>query len=512
MTTYGIPAGSNITYGSPGFPQWVYPLAAAFNLQASTYPGHQESERAEAGFAPNPQHLNRGIDWAGSISDMQRFADYLLAQRSFMEQVIWENPDTGQHVGVAGGDDVTDTPYYADDYPNHRDHVHTRQSQPIPMPGTSQPIPPSNRPAFTEIPVWSNNNQSRDGTRIDLFAIHTQEGGDGDAEGLAHWLDANGVSYHYTVSTGQPTVTVCDVVDTDLASWSVLSANNRSINLCFAGSKVSWSRQQWLDNTAAIDVAAYLAVQDCRKYGIPVEVIAPPYTSGRAGITDHNYVTKVLGDGTHTDVGPNFPWDVFAASVAKYSGTAPAPVPSTPTLGGFLMALTDAEQREVLELLRQQASYRKPSRSPLRHVGEGVVDTVAGFELNTDAATHVLLVQALARLGDPDSTALLREVANLDPARYPDRAHDRLLAKAILNDVAGIGTVGSTPATGVTPGVTPVATVSAESAPPPVPSVPPATAVTAVATGTDGGLFGSIQALQKQLDGVSAAVKQITEG
>lgn len=523
MSSYGLPAGTSIFYGSRGFPRWVYDLGRAFNLQASTYPDHQESERAEAGFAPNPQRLNRGIDWTGSVADMQRFADYLLSVRSSLEQVIWQNPNTGQRVGVAGGDDVTHTPYYEQDYSGHTDHVHTRQAQPIPLPG---PVQVELRPAFTEVEAWIGNSSPRNGVHPDLFILHTQEGGDGDPKALAEWMGRNGVSYHYTVSTGRDQVMVCDVIDTDLASWSVLSANARSINLCFAGSKVSWSRQQWLDNTAAIEVAAYLAVQDCRKYNIPTTVIAPPYTSARAGITDHNYVTTVLHDGTHTDVGSNFPWDVFAAYVAKYAHPgAPTPVPTPtqpPAAGGFLMALSDAEQREMLELLRQQASYRKPSRSPLRHVGEGAVDTIAGFELNTDAATHVLLVQALARLGDPDSLNLLNEVASLDTSRYPDRAHDRQLATAILNDLAGEQSVGTAPPSGQTPGVIlappvipappPVLVAPAAPvpiAPAPVAALPPSVDVT---TGFAGGLLGEITSLTQKLRDVSATVTQIVEG
>ena len=69
--TYGLPTGTNIVYGQQqGFPEWVYELAQAFNLKASTYPGHQESERAEVGFAPNPKKQNRGIDWTGPVWDM----------------------------------------------------------------------------------------------------------------------------------------------------------------------------------------------------------------------------------------------------------------------------------------------------------------------------------------------------------------------------------------------------------------------------------------------------------
>ena len=355
--TYGLPTGTSIPYGGTGFPQWVYDLAKAFNVQASTYPGHQESQRAEAGFAPNLGRLNRGIDWAGSVPDMQRLAEYLLTQRKHLEQLIWQNPQTGQRIGVAGGDDVSATPYYQADYLGHRDHVHTRQSKPIPVPN-QVPQEESLRPDFNEYPMWSPNNQSRRGTKIDLFLLHTEESNAGTKDGadrLARWLGnpANKVSYHYTVSQDavDKGVTVVDVVDTDLASWSVLSANNRSINLCFAGSSVKWSVDEWMRNSKAIDAAAWLAVQDCKKYNIPFTVIAPPYNAGRAGISDHAYVTKVLKDGTHSDCGPNFPWPYFASKVAEYAhGTptpAPAPAPKPPSIA-------DLSDRQLLE-----AIYRK---------------------------------------------------------------------------------------------------------------------------------------------------------
>jgi N-acetyl-anhydromuramyl-L-alanine amidase AmpD len=176
--------------------------------------------------------------------------------------------------------------------------------------------------------MWSPNNSGRGGTKVDLFLLHTQEG-PGNADSLARFLQGNEVSYHYTISEADDHgVTVVDVVDTNSASWSVLSANPRSINLCFAGSRAAWSRAEWLQQSRAIDVAAYLAVQDCRKYGIAIKVLAPPYNSNPPGISDHKYVTQWLKDGTHTDVGPNFPWDVFAAAVTKYASGAPAPAPA----------------------------------------------------------------------------------------------------------------------------------------------------------------------------------------
>lgn len=238
---------------------------------------------------------------------------------------------------------------------------------------------PVDRPDFNEYPKWSPNSSPRNTANVDLFLLHTQEGGGGDdaADNLADYLGvaANQVSYHYTVSQASDGgVTVVDVVDTDDASWSVLSANPRSINLCFAGSKAAWSRADWLKQAKAIDVAAYLAVQDCKKYGIPTTVIAPPYTVSRAGISDHNYVTKILGDGTHTDVGPNFPWDVFTAAVSKYAGTSTnPPPPSTNTPTSSTKPLTD---RELLQQIWDQ--LRGPDGKGWPQLGgRTLVDAVA---------------------------------------------------------------------------------------------------------------------------------------
>ena len=187
---------------------------------------------------------------------------------------------------------------------------------------------PVSKPNFNEYWVSSPSFHARGGTKVDLFLLHTQEG-PGNADSLARFLanPANQVSYHYTVSQDprDKGVTVCDVVDTDFCSWSVLSANPRSINLCFAGSSASWTQDQWMAQSGAIDAAAYIAVQDCRKYGIPLKVITPPYSSPPPGISDHRYVTDFLGDGTHTDVGPGFPWPFFQQCVSKYSGGEAAP-------------------------------------------------------------------------------------------------------------------------------------------------------------------------------------------
>ncbi|OBF86950.1 hypothetical protein A5791_19840 [Mycobacterium sp. 852002-51163_SCH5372311] len=130
---YGLPVGTDIRQGKPGFPDWVYQLGRAFGLEPSTYAGHQERSGQ-----------NRGIDWwpAGKanmqgagytpeeIARLDAFAKW-LATNGLAEQVIWSNPQTGQNTGFPFNTD------YSGDYPGHRGHVHTRFGQSVLPPGAA---------------------------------------------------------------------------------------------------------------------------------------------------------------------------------------------------------------------------------------------------------------------------------------------------------------------------------------------------------------------------------------
>ncbi|WP_336793024.1 phage tail tape measure protein [Gordonia malaquae] len=144
---YGLPAGTNTGgYGSSGsvFPDWVHQLESKYGVKASTYPGHQESDRNEAGYAPNPNGLNRGIDWSGPLEKMQAFAEWLLSIAPTvpaLEQIIWQNPNTQAKIGWHGRTQ-DDGSYFASDYPGHQDHVHTRQSAEIGAAPAAAPAAP----------------------------------------------------------------------------------------------------------------------------------------------------------------------------------------------------------------------------------------------------------------------------------------------------------------------------------------------------------------------------------
>ncbi|WP_072690977.1 hypothetical protein [Rhodococcus marinonascens] len=178
----------------------------------------------------------------------------------------------------------------------------------------------------------SPNHSSRHGARIRLYVLHTQQGR-GDAYSLARYLQqpSSGVTYHYSCDN----FTNVDVVDTDRASWSVLDANPYTVNFCFAGSFAEMTRNEWSTKFGnAIQESARIFVQDGRKYGFDnlYTVDWDQIARGMSGATDHHGITKGLRIGSHTDVGQNFPWDVFAAWIAHYRGDSPpvvdVPVPN----------------------------------------------------------------------------------------------------------------------------------------------------------------------------------------
>ena len=203
---YGLPpTRSNISYGAPGFPEWVYALGREYNVKPSTYAGHQESDRNEAGYAPNPGHLNRGIDWSGSVADMHKFAEHLLSiapSSEALEQIIWQNPNTGQKIGWHGRT-KDDGSYFASDYGGHQDHVHTRQSAAFglakpPVPETTTTVPgyvtPTGLTPDGTSPDLSTTNTTGNKTRLksfkelgsDLGGILAE--GIGESLGLPEWM------------------------------------------------------------------------------------------------------------------------------------------------------------------------------------------------------------------------------------------------------------------------------------------------------------------------------------
>jgi hypothetical protein len=280
--------------------------------------------------------------------------------------------------------------------------------QPAPLP-TPTPVavtgPSYNEVNFIGQRKISDQCQDRAGTTIDLCLGHTTEGAGG--LDLIDFMENMGDrSYHYIIDNDPDGNCVYDLVDTDEAAWSCLDANNRSINYVIGRSTINWSRDDWINNARkAIRIMAWLMVQDCHHYGIDPRVIPPPYNDDPPGIADHNYVTVHLGVGDHTDLGPNFPWDVL--------------------------------QHDVTAFLSAQPEQPMPSKEASRSIYRDNDDSIGGIDevvRQTNGMLHERTVELLALLGDPASLQKVKAVADgKAPVALPDWAQQR--AQTILNAV-----------------------------------------------------------------------------
>ena len=91
------------------------------------------------------------------------------------------------------------------------------------------------------------------------------------------------------------------------------------------------------------------------------------------------------------------------------------------------------EQDQMLRAIFREQTQRHPSRSALRKHGEGLVDTWAGMDLNTDGNVHLVATFLRAWLGHPRTLDELKAVAAMTGE---DRRDDAQLAQAILAAVA----------------------------------------------------------------------------
>ena len=166
---------------------------------------------------------------------------------------------------------------------------------------------------------WTNANR----TAVQLVVIH-------DTEGSAHAQSAedgarynqvrtDGTSAHYFHDNNS---TVQCVRTEDVAHTARRQGNLRGVHheLC---ARAAWPRAKWLApeyGRPMLERAARQAARDCRKWNIPArKLTVAQVASGVKGICSHHDITRAFpqDNGTHTDPGPNFPWDVFIALVQQ---------------------------------------------------------------------------------------------------------------------------------------------------------------------------------------------------
>lgn len=144
----------------------------------------------------------------------------------------------------------------------------------------------------------------------------------------------------------------------------------------------SWSRAQWLAQEKMLRRAARVVADWATKHGIPIRRLTWQQVKGGSwGITDHDGVRLAFGVTDHTDVGPNFPWDVFIRYCNEAHGEQVKPL--TTNTKGPLMALTDQEQRELLDKVRD-IHHEMVHRFGSRYPESTFRDTLVGYTLEMD--------------------------------------------------------------------------------------------------------------------------------
>lgn len=149
------------------------------------------------------------------------------------------------------------------------------------------------------------------------IVIHDMEAGESSdrAESTAVYFASGAggrqVSSHYCADNNS----IIQCVKLADVAWTVGNrpGNNRGINWELAGF-ARQTRAEWLDpfGRAMLGRMAPYVVADAAKYGIPIRrCTVDDLKAFRPGITSHNDLRLAFGQTTHTDPGPNFPWDVF---------------------------------------------------------------------------------------------------------------------------------------------------------------------------------------------------------
>jgi N-acetyl-anhydromuramyl-L-alanine amidase AmpD len=182
-----------------------------------------------------------------------------------------------------------------------------------------------------------NDYPDMDGKKFGIAIHNTSNDASDTAEAAYATRRTDGVSSHFYCD--QDSVT--QSLDTDVRAGHAGSriGNDNAISVEITGAN-AWSRSTWL-SSVAWDALGRVLAQVCTHHGIAVrrasvtEMIDNPKVKA---FYSHDDMRRAWGGTTHTDPGPNFPWDrLFAAVNAALSLTPPTGADDmTPDQAGLL--------------------------------------------------------------------------------------------------------------------------------------------------------------------------------
>lgn len=160
-----------------------------------------------------------------------------------------------------------------------------------------------------------NSYSDVDGTKYGIAIHNTSNDATAEQEAAYATGRTDGISAHFYVDSNS----IVQSLDTDARAGHAGSSegNQNAVAVEITGVN-AWTRQQWLDRVAWDKLGAVLAVV-CKRYGIAVrrasvaEMRDNPKVRAFYG---HDDMRLAWGGTTHTDPGPNFPWDRLIAAVS----------------------------------------------------------------------------------------------------------------------------------------------------------------------------------------------------
>jgi hypothetical protein len=162
------------------------------------------------------------------------------------------------------------------------------------------------------------NSSSRNGAWVIWLAVHTTEG-IMRATDLRAWTSWPGSSHASSDETGALLTPADGFVPYDRAAWTLRNGNAISENIEQCG-WARWTRAEWLARPKLLDATARWLADRSKARGIPLVRLTPMQIRTRQpGVLGHGDYTAATGDGTHTDPGPGYPWDVVLAQANAYA-------------------------------------------------------------------------------------------------------------------------------------------------------------------------------------------------
>jgi N-acetyl-anhydromuramyl-L-alanine amidase AmpD len=161
-----------------------------------------------------------------------------------------------------------------------------------------------------------NAYSDRDSRKYGIAIHNTSNDATAEQEASYATRRTDGISAHFYVDADS----VVQSLDTDARAGHAGSGegNEHAIAVEITGVN-GWTRQQWLDRVAWDELARVLAGL-CRHHGIEprrasvAEMTADPRVRA---FYSHDDMRRAWGGTTHTDPGPNFPWDHLFAVVEQ---------------------------------------------------------------------------------------------------------------------------------------------------------------------------------------------------